>query len=74
MDGGVGRQVVAVIEHVRTIALGFDRGRDVVEGVLGHEVVQVQVVDADVGIITDVIHHQVSLSVHGDGGIADELY
>ena len=74
VDSGVGRQVVTVVEHVRPIALGLDRGRDVVERVLGHEVVQVQVAHIDIGIVADVIHHQVTLGVYGDGGVTNEFH
>ena len=54
MDGGIGRQVVTAVEHVRTVALGLDARRDIVEGVLGHEVVQVQVAHVDIRVVTDV--------------------
>ena len=61
IERGAGRQ------EVGALAAGLDVGGDGIDGVAGHEVVQVQPVDADGGVVA----HQVGieLSVHADGAL-----
>ena len=72
--GGVGRQVTAVGEKVRAVALGAYLCREVVERVVGHEMVQVQVVYLDVCIVGHQLGGHIAFGIQGDGGVAFQFH
>ena len=74
VHGGVCRQMTAVGEEVCTVSLGLDVCREVVERVLGHEVVQVQVLYLDVCIVGHVVGGHVAFGIEGDGGVAFQFH
>ena len=73
-DVGVGCQTALAGEQIRAVTLGLDVGREGVDGVLRQEMVQVQLVDADVGIIGQPFWHHLSLGIQGDEGTAFHLH
>ena len=65
VDGGVGLHLTAAIENIGAVAVGMDVCREGVEGVFGQEVMKVQVVDADVCIISHCLCVEVAFGILG---------
>ena len=70
VEGGVGRQMSVLGEEVCAVAFGIDIGRKGIDRVFGHEVMQVQILDADVCIVAHQAGHHLSFGILRDGGSA----
>ena len=67
------RQATLVRQEVGTVALGFHVGSKGVDRVARHEVMQVQAIDADIGIVGHSLSQQVALGIKRYAGIALEF-
>ena len=65
---GISRQVAAVGEEVCAVALGLDVCRDGVERVFGHEMMQVELVHLDGGIVAHILHSRFAFRIEGNDG------
>ena len=74
VEGGISRQTGVLREDVCAIAFGRDVGREGIDRVLWHEMVQIQILHADVCIVGHMAWHHLSLGILRNGGRAFQLH
>ena len=73
LDGSVGCEMTTVGEEVGAVAFGLDVCSDCVERVFRHEVVKIQLVHLDVGIIGHQLGNHLPFCIEGDDGVALQM-
>ena len=73
-NSGISCQVTFARQEIGAIALGLDVGRYCVDGILGHETMQVYLAYLDVSIVRHIIGHHVALGVHRYVGTSFHFY
>ena len=71
---GTGSQFALVREEIGTISLGLHIGCDGIDRVAWHKMMQIQTVDAHIGIVAYASHQQITFSIGWNAGTTLQFY